>query len=257
MVSMHSTKILAQFDKAAKFYLPRINEAKVYVARTRLTALRGNSGEWGLVAEEFGYATRGIGDYRFPNKIFVVGSRPVAKRLFDGPVESLSDGLCSAHHIFPLRSYSERSLSDSESLGYVPVSDPMVFYLNDILYVMASAELKKGRRPSGTTIVDQRLQKRGTRMVIDASVFARAVAAYAGDAVFLPDHKIVSACGGEVEIFLRANAWEHPDIFDDEKPSDFITFSSLAKALASGNPLDFSPGKAPNSDWKHWDDEKL
>jgi hypothetical protein len=52
--------------------------------------------------------------------------------------------------------------------------------------------------------------------------------------------------------FLKLDAWHHPDLADDQLPSQSGTFPALAEALAFGDPNRFRLTRRPNTHWKHW-----
>ncbi|MBE7128576.1 hypothetical protein FT639_23360 [Bacillus mycoides] len=52
-------------------------------------------------------------------------------------------------------------------------------------------------------------------------------------------------------LFYQTEEWEHPDISDDQKPSESIFFQSLAKAIELNNVNLITVGNV-NNDWTNW-----
>lgn len=52
--------------------------------------------------------------------------------------------------------------------------------------------------------------------------------------------------------FLRLEEWYHPDICNDELPSQTKTFQMLAAALVYGDSMLYSPAEKPNTHWTNW-----
>lgn len=52
-------------------------------------------------------------------------------------------------------------------------------------------------------------------------------------------------------LFYQTEEWEHPDISEDQKPSESIFFQSLAKAIELNNVNLITVGKV-NNDWTNW-----
>lgn len=55
----------------------------------------------------------------------------------------------------------------------------------------------------------------------------------------------------EVELFHQTTTWMHPDVSDEEKPSDSAFFQQLALALET-NDISMLQENTSNTDWKNW-----
>lgn len=51
---------------------------------------------------------------------------------------------------------------------------------------------------------------------------------------------------------LRLEEWHHPDLANEELPSECSTFRMIAKALAFGDPSPYRPTEEPNTHWRNW-----
>lgn len=58
----------------------------------------------------------------------------------------------------------------------------------------------------------------------------------------------------DLPLILRLDEWYHPDVANDERPSENETFQMLAKVLATGDVSQFKPSKEPNTHWSNWPD---
>jgi hypothetical protein len=84
----------------------------------------------------------------------------------------------------------------------------------------------------------------------------RYVLSIARNDVFLSNSEILTITGrsmSDVVPFLVLDEWEHPDVAEDELPSDVSCFRSLAEALASGHPERYHcEVESINSHWWLW-----
>jgi hypothetical protein len=53
-------------------------------------------------------------------------------------------------------------------------------------------------------------------------------------------------------LWMRLEEWHHPDVAGDEKPSECETFVMLAKAIVSGDTMDYRPTLSANTHWRNW-----
>jgi len=51
---------------------------------------------------------------------------------------------------------------------------------------------------------------------------------------------------------LVLEAWNHPDIVEDDRPSGSRTFQQLARVLETGDSSRYKPVEKTNSHWHHW-----
>jgi hypothetical protein len=56
----------------------------------------------------------------------------------------------------------------------------------------------------------------------------------------------------DMKQILRLEEWHHPDLANDERPSDSETFRQLAEVLATGDAGRYRPTRAPNTHWRNW-----
>jgi hypothetical protein len=51
---------------------------------------------------------------------------------------------------------------------------------------------------------------------------------------------------------LVLDEWNHPDVLNNERPSDSETFQQLATALVEGDATRYRPSQTPNTHWSNW-----
>ncbi|WP_367209946.1 hypothetical protein [Sphingobacterium sp. R2] len=56
----------------------------------------------------------------------------------------------------------------------------------------------------------------------------------------------------DLPIFLELNEWLHPDLVDNQLPSETETFIQIAEALSTGNKVLYKPTVEPNMRRKYW-----
>jgi hypothetical protein len=72
------------------------------------------------------------------------------------------------------------------------------------------------------------------------------------EALLLTEDDLRQRVAADLPLFLRLNAWHHPDISNEETPSANETFQQLAEALAEGDPNRMVLTREPNTHWKNW-----
>jgi hypothetical protein len=53
---------------------------------------------------------------------------------------------------------------------------------------------------------------------------------------------------------MELHNWFHPDVVNDELPSNNETFQQITKVLETGNINYYKPTHEPNTNWKNWPD---
>ncbi len=55
-----------------------------------------------------------------------------------------------------------------------------------------------------------------------------------------------------LEQVLQLEEWHHPDVAENEQPSQLPTFRQLAAVLETGDVGEYTPSEPPNTHWSHW-----
>jgi hypothetical protein len=58
----------------------------------------------------------------------------------------------------------------------------------------------------------------------------------------------------DIPKIIELDNWFHPDIANDELPSENETFIQIAKVLETGNAEYYKPTHMPNTNWANWPD---
>lgn len=91
------------------------------------------------------------------------------------------------------------------------------------------------------------------------AVLLRLLAESMGEELYEQEEALLRIVGREkagLRVFLRLKHWHHPDLADEELPSQSSSLSSLAKALEDNNPEAYHcPPEEVNSFWYHWGEE--
>ncbi len=72
------------------------------------------------------------------------------------------------------------------------------------------------------------------------------------DHIWLTKTEISLSIPSDLPIFLELNEWLHPDLVDNQLPSETETFIQIAEALSTGNKVLYKPTVEPNTHWKYW-----
>ena len=56
----------------------------------------------------------------------------------------------------------------------------------------------------------------------------------------------------ELTQILQLEEWNHPDLCNDQLPSESETFQMLAEVLVTGDTTRYRPTLAPNTHWSNW-----
>lgn len=219
-------EILRQLDGAAQEYdFPMLDNAYLRNAGIRLTVFR-SSQEWLLVFQELAVSNR----HGFVNVVSAYGNR-IAQ---PGTQEAVTLA--------------------AEGEGRMWTEDGR-FLLDPSNYKIM---LRSGERHFRPSIEDYRRAgiELGANMP-DAARVLRLLAAEAPEELYLADDELLKTCGREdagLSRFLQLDGWRHPDLANDEMPSDNECFRSLARALSGGNPdLYACPKISWNTHWSNWE----
>ncbi|HDX9576778.1 TPA: hypothetical protein ROX88_000240 [Bacillus pseudomycoides] len=74
-----------------------------------------------------------------------------------------------------------------------------------------------------------------------------------GEKLWATNQELFNEIGGNIELslFFQTEEWEHPDISDDQKPSEVVFFRSLAQAIERNN-VDLIQLNTSNTHWSNW-----
>lgn len=224
------SEILSQLDAcAADFTFPMLDNGYVYLGDTRLSAYR-DSARWAIVIEIFGANQREDGHDGLRDCLYCFGNclhRPPGtanedflSRTSDGPAGPTFDDEYGWYVSKEIQSILVRGqvvpvdLSDSAlaSKEIDPVED----------------DLRTGEELMRSLLPEYR------------------------DMLLATEEELRQRIPIDLPLILRLEEWHHPDLVNDEKPSDSRTFQMIADVLVSGDPALYQPTEAPNTHWSNW-----
>jgi len=227
---MNNDQILRDLDKhASEFNLPVLDNAYVEFAAARLSAFR-DSRAWLIVFEILGFSTKEV---EFVDDLYAYGSCVSSEGFIGAEVPVIPD---SEQPIFDAN--TRECLADWSQWSIVKDGDRLSFSPTIEEYGEAGIAIQGPPGP-------------GTLREIE---LLRFLVHRLGEHLFLDDEALLGhfpTCKGLVK-FVQTTRWQHPDVADDEKPSEKISMRSLIEALAKNDSSIFEPGRS-NTDWKFWE----
>lgn len=229
-------------DCAGAFTFPALDNGYVYLAGTKLSAYR-SAEDWALVIEIFGFSPRmGLPDLA----VYTLGS---TLRDRNTPAQYVSDNAYRAylaqHPHDEVRSFypiAEGSWLDDESCEYVAANASVLDLRGrsvpiPSVYVLEACGINPAEPPRIRTFELCRFLAETRRDLVMASSTERRT----------------SVPAGLVEV-LTLDAWHHPDVVANERPSASETFQLLACVLVTGDATVYQPSSPPNTHWSRWPD---
>lgn len=240
-MNFNPADILAILDECAEsFTFPILDNGYVYLAATRLSLHRSVS-NWAIVIEVFGFSPRaGLPDihvYTFANQLH---ARNSAEEYVS--VDAYKQYLTSNPH--------------NESRFFHPIDAGAWLDAEDGEFVAEDATDVVVRGQPLAIPATYQYANHGIELATPPRVqvfeLCRFLSAVASDLVLAtPQERRVNVQPDMVEI-LQLDAWHHPDLAGDERPSGSKTFQQLAHALATGDVNVYRPSQPPNTHWRNW-----
>lgn len=213
-------EILHQLDLCAQDYnFPVLNNIYIQNADIRLTVFR-NSQEWLIVFEEIGYSQK----HSFINDISAFGNKLVK---------------LGTQQAIPIINLDENREILTDILQF-----KVRIYDTEYQVDLSEDELKK----SGVLVDPQK--------VLEPIQILRFLTSKIPDKIFLSEVRLLEICNRQnknLKKFIRLDDWNHPNIADDEKPSQNRCFQSLAKAIEKNIPGLYKCSEEDfNTHWSIW-----
>ena len=237
------SEILEVLDDCCESYtFPMLDNGYVYLAATRLS-LHRSAADWALVIEVFGFSPRsGIPDIH----VYSFGSCLHARN-------KPSDYKDKAAH----EAYLENNPhNESRFFGPVGEGDWQDEEDSEVVAEKANSVLLRDQKiaiPSVDELEEYDIEPEAQPR-IQVFELCRFLAATQRDLVLATlDERRVSVAP-ELEQILVLDAWHHPDVVNDERPSGSSTFQQLAQVLVTGDVNQYRPEQSPNTHWCNWPD---
>lgn len=225
--NLATSTILHQLDSCATAYtFPMLDNAYIFPGATRLTLYR-DATRWAMAIERLGFSPKAGDDaeriildlYGFGNCLYQPPGLLASLHLI-GADPPLFDDLWLGRLVPDVRSLLLRDRK-------VPIpTDPAVYASSKIERrspdVIWGFEVLRALLPEYRSLLLATEAERRTHLPAD-----------------LPE-------------LIQLDDWHHPDLANDELPSDTETFRQLAAVLSTGNPAQYTPTESPNTHWRHW-----
>jgi hypothetical protein len=225
-------EILAQLDKCSSEYtFPMLDNGYVYPAGTKLTAYRDDM-RWVIVIEVIGFSYRGGGHNGISNCLHIYGN-----------CLNYEPGTQNENFIYLTDDANNCNTFDDEEYFYLN-PDCTNFILRD--QILPLYQNRKLYNDSGIEIEEPER--------INAFEFLRLLDALHHDKLVATENEIKQRIPNDLPKIIELHNWFHPDVVNDELPSNNETFVQIAKVLETGNIDFYKPTYEPNTNWKNWPD---
>ncbi len=222
--------ILSQLDNCAGIYdFPMLNNMYFYKANLRMKVFR-NSQEWLIFIAELAFS---IKERLFVNLIYSYGNK-VEKPGLIWPYEIIAPVLSEPF----FNDDGSTFLLDIKNFEVMINNQVRNFHFNDSDYINARIDPNDIDMPNEAKII-------------------RILSHHLSDELFYNNQQLLEVAkksNNHLELFLELNDWQHPDLAEDELPSDIPCFQKLAESIVVGNPkLYHCPEEMYNTHWSNWE----
>ncbi|MEM8530878.1 MAG: hypothetical protein AAGF95_08545 [Chloroflexota bacterium] len=229
METLTAEHILTQLDGWGKEYtFPMLDHGYIALADARLSAY-GDSKHWALLIEILGMDVRFGGHDMLTNTLYCFGNGcTVTPGLTSRPRNLTEDG-------------DDGAVFLDENVWQVRPGVQTLRLCGDLISITADPAYFEERGLP--------LEKPPDILAID---LLRMLALDYRDQLFLAEEDLQQYLVSDLPLLLRLDAWQHPDLMNDELPSTTETFRLLAEVFATGDPTHYQPTLSPNTHWDNW-----
>jgi hypothetical protein len=227
-VSFSAEAILAQLDACAqKFEFPMLDNGYVYLADVRLHLYRDDR-RWAMVIEVLGANARATSHSGIDNCLHLFGN-----------CLSVEPGTCDEGFLFPMSDGDDGPTFDDRQTVR---RDAKTFRIRgEVVEIPARSVL---RSSSGELVW------RGTALKLHQ--FLRALVPDFRDRLLATEDELRRFVPADLPKIMRLDEWEHPDLCENEQPSESETFQMLAEVLETGDVARYRPTLESNTHWRNW-----
>lgn len=240
-MAFNAKDILAVLDQCCEAYtFPMLDNGYVYLAATRLSLFRSVT-DWAMVIEVFGFSpAAGVPD----TTIYTFGSRlnnRATPESFEnrGAYEQYLEANPNndSHAVFPIQAGLWQDAAQekwvAEDAREIVVREQAIPLPSPGEYGRHGIELEAAPR-------------------VQVFELCRYLADIARDQVLAtPQERRISILP-DMEQILLLDEWHHPNLIEEELPSELESFQQLAKVLCTREPELYRPAKKPNTHWRNW-----
>lgn len=233
--------ILSILDECcANFTFPMLDNGYLYPAATRLSLYRTER-DWGIVIEVFGYSPRaGLPDINLYTFASTLHNRDLPEK-YNSPSAHANYLKNNPHNesrfVFPIE---PGTWEDTESREFL-ARDASEITVRD-RFVKLPALKEYGRHGIELMQTPQVQIFELCRFLADVER-ERVLASPKERRVSLPP---------DMKQVLQLEEWNHPDVVNNDLPSQSEAFQQLAEVLVQGDPGLYRPTRSPNTHWRNW-----
>lgn len=228
-MAISAKTILTTLDDGANHYeFPMLDNIYFYYGAAKMSAFR-SAEEWLIVFQEISFSIR---DGKFVNVITAFGNK-IGK-----------NGIISIEKI--ITESSEDQMFDDEGN----------FLLNPIHFKVKIKGIEREFNLSAEDYTNIGIALNDKQMPNEAKIIRFLISAIP-DELYFTTNELLKICGREhcnLEEFITLDDWSHPDLINDEKPSEIPCFQSFAEALEKNDRTLYQcPKEDYNTHWSNWE----
>lgn len=223
-----ASEILENLDKGAEsFDFPVLDNTYYYLGKEKLVTFRSND-EWLMVFQEISFSIRAAS---VENVVSAFGSHLDKNGiiLISWIIQEDRTKMYDDDNNFLLKTMDFKVVINGTERHFNPTS-------ND--YRQLGIDLADDKTP-------------------DEAKITRYLASAIPDELFFDNERLLEICkrsDGNLEVFLELEDWYHPDLINEEKPSETRCFQTLAEALAGNDKSLYQcPAEDYNTHWSNWE----
>ncbi len=228
-MTLLANHILEILDKGAITYdFPMFDNNYFYFGKAKLTLYR-NCNEWLTVFQRLSFSLKAK---EFTNTIAAFGNC-----IEENGIVLIEPIIC-------------------ESSNDKMFKDDYTFLLNPLNFKVIIKGAEREFRPTKSDYEELGININNIKMPNEAKI-VRYLAYTIPKELFFTDQELLKICkvkAEDIKVFLELNDWCHPDLINDEMPSENSCFRSIAVALEKNDPSLYQcPEKEYNTHWSNWE----
>ena len=220
--------ILAQLDDCVAAYaFPMLDHPYNYLGDVRLSGY-ADATRWALVIEALGYNPRAFGAL---NKLYHFGNCLRGRA-----------GVENGDFLSPAVAFERAGAEEEwEDEGHVPEGVEQVLIRGEPVPIPRAPEVLAAK---GIELQEPpRLRP---------EELLRALLPEHRDRLLATEEERRRRIPPDLPLVIRLDEWHHPDVGNEERPSECPTFQLIAQVLVTGDPNRYCPTLPPNTHWKNW-----
>jgi hypothetical protein len=224
-----ANEILEILDQGANTYdFPMLDNNYFYLGKERMTVFRNNN-EWLIIFQELSFSLKAN---KFTNVVAAFGNC------------IKESGIISLEPVI------------NESSDDKMFDDNYKFLLNPLDFKVAIKGVERKFKPTRRDYEELGINIDDKEMPNEAKII-RYLAYTIPKELFFTNEKLLKICkrkAEDIKVFMELDDWYHPDLINDELPSENLCFQSIAVALEK-NALDLynCPEEEYNTHWFNWE----